>query len=1194
MFNFPTKCLKVFLSKFEDKTDDFHIHRHVEFEFHVSRQVRDKYQFDDSLFALNGNVIFADFTAARVFANKINDKRDLVKYPEQMIKSGHINAMGLIDEILHYVVALYRQQVNPKTMEKALSWLNTNFSSEQVDLTLIKFVEEFPPVEVYKNRMDVSAYLAESTNGVANRQIALEEMLMLSLANMNPACSPYIELFDDTNLKKETAYSKILESLGHFFETQPRFGSENQNLIELLRTPAIRKPYSLEEQLIFIRQDWGMFMGDFLSRLLKGLGFIKEEDRAIFGGPPMTFVPEYSGVEEEPERFSTDLHWMPRLVLMAKSTLVWMDQLSKKYQRSIHKLDQIPDEELDVLARWGFTGLWLIGVWERCPSSKKIKQMCGNPEAESSAYSLFDYEISNDIGGNEALKNLRDRCWQRGIRLTSDMVPNHTGIDSKWVREHPDWFISLPYSPFPSYTFDGPNISGDQRYGVFIEDKYFTKTDAAVVFKRHDYWTGDVRYIYHGNDGTHMPWNDTAQLNFLNPEVREAVIQKILQVASMFPVIRFDAAMTLAKKHYQRLWFPEPGSGGDIPSRAEHGLTKADFHQQLANEFWREVVDRVAREAPDTLLLAEAFWLMEGYFVRSLGMHRVYNSAFMNMLKLEENEKYRNTIKNTIQFNPEILKRYVNFMNNPDEETALAQFGDGDKYFGVCIMMVTMPGLPMFGHGQIEGFSEKYGMEYRRAYWDEQVNSGLMQRHEREVFPLMKKRYLFAEVENFLLYDFFASEGHVNENVFAYSNRFGNERGLVLYHNKSENACGWIRTSSAFAVKTGNGSEIRLEQKTLGEGLALKNQDNYFCIFRDQISGLEYIRNCKEICENGLYVELGAYQHRVYLDFRQIEDNQWRHYAQLATNLNGRGVPSIDEELKELAYKPVLEAFDALFNVNMLQQFKANRLTTNNNKLDKTFLKEFDEKCLALFKQVKTCSTGEKDETELVKETRSKLKAILRLETIENEFPLPKSRKYQAAMKYLKSQATEEDMFWGTGYAWLIVHGLGEIMAESNYAEHSRSWLDDWLLGKRIRNLFFASGGNDAEVWQAHLLVNILTIQQDWFLDKKPKKGVEFRTLNNLFKSKELQQFLQVNRFEDILWFNKENFEKLVWWLFVTAVVKITAQQKTATNKVANEISDVFGIIPKWLKAEKASEYQVGKLLDLLKVGKSVVKKGKV
>lgn len=242
--------------------------------------------------------------------------------------------------------------------------------------------------------------------------------------------------------------------------------------------------------------------------------------------------------------------------------------------------------------------------------------------------------------------------------------------------------------------------------GIFLEDHYYDRTDAAVVFKRVDYTSGDTRYIYHGNDGTSMPWNDTAQLNYLKPEVREAVMQTILEVARKFPIIRFDAAMTLTKRHYQRLWFPEPGSGGAIPSRAEHGLTKQEFDRLMPNEFWREVVDRVAQEAPDTLLLAEAFWLMEGYFVRTLGMHRVYNSAFMNMLRNEENANYRTLIKNTLEFEPEILKRYVNFMNNPDERTAVEQFGKGDKYFGVCTLMCTLPGLPMFGHGQIEGFAE--------------------------------------------------------------------------------------------------------------------------------------------------------------------------------------------------------------------------------------------------------------------------------------------------------------------------------------------------------------------------------------------------------------------------------------------------------------------------------------------------------
>ena len=109
-------------------------------------------------------------------------------------------------------------------------------------------------------------------------------------------------------------------------------------------------------------------------------------------------------------------------------------------------------------------------------------------------------------------------------------------------------------------------------------------------------------------------------------------------------------------------------------------------------EFWREVVDRVAAEVPGTLLLAEAFWLLEGYFVRTLGMHRVYNSAFMHMLRDEDGAGYRKVIKETIEFDPEILKRYVNFMSNPDEKTALEQFGKGDKYFGVATVLATLPG----------------------------------------------------------------------------------------------------------------------------------------------------------------------------------------------------------------------------------------------------------------------------------------------------------------------------------------------------------------------------------------------------------------------------------------------------------------------------------------------------------------------
>jgi glycosidase len=684
-----------------------HLHDVAVREFHVSRQARERYGLSEALFSLTGNVVLADFGAARELAHRINAGRDVGRFPERAIGAGELNAMGLIDEVLHLVVADYRRN-NPGVMARTLDGLQRSLGVDALAKLLSVFVTEFPPTPVYRRELTVAEYLAGATGGVAHREVAIEELLLLWLANSNPAFVPFRELFDDTPLRKRTAYLETIDGLRELFAEEPAVGGEGRNLFEELQRPMRAAPHSLQGQLDFIRAAWSDLIGPTLTRLLSSLDFLAEESRPWFGpGPGPVEIPAFVCGDEEPEAYSRDLDWMPRAVLLAKNAYVWLDQLSALYGRPITTLDQIPDAELERLSGWGFTGLWLIGVWERSRASARIKRMMGDHDAVASAYSLLDYRIADDLGGEPAFLELKDSAWRHGIRMATDMVPNHMGIDSRWVLEHPDWFIGLEQSPFPAYSFTGSDLCDDERVGVYLEDRYWNRTDAAVVFKRVDHWTGAERYIYHGNDGTSMPWNDTAQLDYRDPAVREAVIQTILHVARLSPIIRFDAAMTLTKKHYQRLWFPEPGSGGDIPSRAEYGMTRSEFDVAMPQEFWREVVDRIAEEAPDTLLLAEAFWLLEGYFVRSLGMHRVYNSAFMNMLRDERNADYRRLITSTLEFDPQILKRYVNFMSNPDERTAVDQFGSDDKYFGVATMMATLPGMPMFGHGQIEGLADR-------------------------------------------------------------------------------------------------------------------------------------------------------------------------------------------------------------------------------------------------------------------------------------------------------------------------------------------------------------------------------------------------------------------------------------------------------------------------------------------------------
>ena len=853
----------------------------------ITKTSRDLYQFSPDFFQPDGGVSFQDFAAARRFAAQMSEHRD------QPVAASELYAMQLIDEALRLLVSRY---VSAALLGTAVSHADKSLGADSISITQNKFVAEFPPDNVYRGEEKIEDYLKRLSNG---RIKTVEELIYVFTHNANPAVHPLLDLVDDEPLEP-TAYKSLMASLNTFFARVAKEDAGSQggaeSLFDILRAPSEASPYSLEGQLQYIIDKWGSLLDvRFISRIVRGMDYLREETIRQHGHgdfkPDVPLQTFGSGEYQEYEHYSPDKDWMPRLVLLAKNSYVWLEQLSRKHKRWIKTLDQIPDEELDILRDRGFTGLWLIGLWERSGASQRIKQRMGDADAVASAYSLYSYDIAEDLGGWSALENLRWRAWQRGIRLSADMVPNHMGIDSRWVIEHPDWFLSLPYSPYPSYSFNSEDLSDDPRVGVYLEDHYYDKTDAAVVFQRRDHQTGDVRYVYHGNDGTSFPWNDTAQLDYLKAEVREAVIQTILHVARNFPVIRFDAAMTLAKKHIQRLWFPEPGSGGAIPSRAEQGLTRAEFDAAIPNEFWREVVDRVASEVPDTLLLAEAFWLLEGYFVRTLGMHRVYNSAFMHMMRDEDNAKYRMAIKNTLEFDPQILKRYVNFMNNPDEKTAVEQFGNGDKYFGVATVLSTLPGLPMFGHGQIEGFHEKYGMEFRKPKWDETPDEGLIGGHAWKIFPVLHRRYLFADVENFFLYDLFTASGPVDENVFAYSNIYQDERGLVLYHNRFADTSGWIKTSAAYLDK-GTGD---LRQKSLAEGLGLPFEG--YAIFKDYVTHLEYIRSCEELWQKGLYLELHAYQHHVFMDWRFVDDEQWQAVCE---SLSGVGVESMQAKRDEL------------------------------------------------------------------------------------------------------------------------------------------------------------------------------------------------------------------------------------------------------------------------------------------------------
>ena len=1178
-------------------------------EFHISRAVREAAQVDDLLFSYSGNVVFANVAASRKLAEALNQARGANADPAGAYNAGALFAMGLIDELSHALVARYRKQIDPNVLSEAVRWFAAQTEPAKLERLLLTFTEQFPNVDVFRGKLTAAQWLKGKSDGVPNREVALEELLLLWIANLNPAFKPFQKLFEDAGLKQQTVYSNVTAAFPQFLATRPPVAPEIGTLFDALRAPFLASPDSLIGQLDFIREKWAPYLDEDLRRILLAIDVLREEDVAIWmrfhppgpdqyrhGAPTWgsqgfvgdefigwdefkrkKYAAGYQAPLDEYEAFSADQAWMPNVVLMAKSTYVWLEQLSKKYLRHIHRLDQIPDEELRILADRGITGLWLIGLWERSTASQTIKRLRGHHDAIASAYSLKSYDIAEDLGGWSAYDNLKHRAAQAGLRLASDMVPNHMGIDSPWVIEHPDWFIHRWESPFPAYSFNGPDLSTDSRVEIKIDDHYYDQTDAAVAFRLRTFADNSTRYIYHGNDGTTFAWNDTAQLDYSKAYVREHVIQTILHVARLFPIIRFDAAMVLAKRHVQRLWFPLPGAGGSIPSRAENSMSQEEFDALMPHEFWREVVDRVAAEVPGTLLLAEAFWLLEGYFVRTLGMHRVYNSAFMNMLRDEENAKYRSYLKKTIEFDPDIMKRYVNFMSNPDERTAIDQFGSGDKYFGCCTLLATLPGLPMFGHGQIEGFGERYGMEFKTAKMDERPQEGLVARHQYEIAPLLKRRHIFAGSSDFTLYDFWNGYGQVDENVFAYSNRYGNERSLVLYNNKYDSTRGTIHISSGFMDK-GSG---QIRQRSLTEGLALPTGTNLILAYRDT-HGLEYLRRATDIHFHGMHFDLRGFHCVVLLDWREMRPNAEWPWDRLCDSLQGRGVPNVHDEMAMFRLRPIHDALREAVgpdSVRLLSEL-ADSLAApapvapaaSASASPDPRLRELADKSRIFFERVLEAfpeeigpanSPSAKPPVGVTPPPpaptwaayadciRTVLAAATRLPILARSYATDWPADSRPILPGA-DPATRQQRVWAPILAWIVLRNLPWRRApQGNLAE----LFDRLLLRPALAEIFLSMGMQGESRWQAAAQVRLL-------LTKAAAAPDAIRS-ETFWADPDVRWLAGANESAGVTYFNQQQFEELLTWLQLPVLIEIArsepgkspAAQLAAIAKVENAVT---------------------------------------
>lgn len=344
------------------------------------------------------------------------------------------------------------------------------------------------------------------------------------------------------------------------------------------------------------------------------------------------------------------------------NAITFINALSARYGRHL-SLATVPDAEWKSLARLGFDLIWLMGVWKRSPTARRLalqseglrneydRILPGWTEEDvaGSPYAIYDYHLEPALGTDGELAKLKSKLNGLGMGLIVDFVPNHLAMDHPWTEEHP---------------------------GRFVQGR---PSDVA----RHPDWffpAPGSYYLAHGRDPYFAPWNDTVQVNFFSKELRQAFIDELVRISEVADGVRCDMAMLALNEIFARVWGEVLGGVSPPPT-----------------EFWDEAISNVRKHKPGFIFIAEVYWGLDRR-LQEMGFDFTYDKPLYDHIVHGSAQDIADHLRSEGDF----VAHQVHFIENHDEPRSAAVLGR-EKAMAAATIMGTVPGLRFYQHGQLEG-----------------------------------------------------------------------------------------------------------------------------------------------------------------------------------------------------------------------------------------------------------------------------------------------------------------------------------------------------------------------------------------------------------------------------------------------------------------------------------------------------------
>ena len=472
---------------------------------------------------------------------------------------------------------------------------------------------------------------------------------------------------------------------------------------------------------------------------------------------------------------------------------VWLTAVSGALGRRA-TLDDVPDTELDRLAGLGFDWVWLLSVWQTGPAARAISRANGEWRREftetlpdlteediaGSGFAIQSYTVHRDLGGAAALARLRRRLRQRGLKLMLDFVPNHMAPDHPWIDEHPDYFV---------HGSEADLARSPRNYRR-------VQTEAGPLL------------LAYGRDPYFDGWPDTLQLNYGNPDLQQAMIGELQNIAGQCDGVRCDMAMLVLPDVFERTWGIRP------------------------DPFWPKAIEAVRREYPYFQFIAEVYWDLE-WTMQQQGFDYAYDKRLYDRLR----DAHARPVREHLRAGLDYQHKLARFLENHDEPRTAATF-EPDRHEAAAIVTFLSPGLRFFHQGQFEGCRKRISPHLVRAP-QEPVDARLQGFYENLMAVL--RQPVFREGVWTLLEVMPAWEGNWTSDCFiAWSWQWdeGTRRLVAVNYAAHSSQC-YVRIPFAEMA----GRTVRL---------------------RDLMGAAGFERDGKDLVARGLYLDLPPWGYHVF------------------------------------------------------------------------------------------------------------------------------------------------------------------------------------------------------------------------------------------------------------------------------------------------------------------------------------------